>query len=152
MISYYCKNKFNAVHSIGEILLSREKLKPYSKHEIPCITGWDQRKMNARLLWLLNLDVFNGEDVEVVDALERRNEMDKVSFSNRLDQLGQEVSEMKKGLNSVRDMVNNLANNVETSQKLMMEDFKKMLGTFMSLFIVSAHQVRQNVGVGMDLD
>lgn len=85
----------------------------------------------------------------IIDALDRINKMDKVLFTNRLNELGRDVSEMKEGLNLVWDMVSNLENNVETSQKAMMEDFKKILGTFMSSFVAIA---RQNVEVGVAVD
>lgn len=86
----------------------------------------------------------------VFDALGRKNEVDKVLSINRLIKLGREVNEMKEGLNSARDMVCNLANNMETGQKAMIEDFKTMLGSFVSSFVALANKVEQTVG--MDLD
>ncbi|KAI5654625.1 hypothetical protein M9H77_31812 [Catharanthus roseus] len=59
---------------------------------------------------------------------------------------------MNEGLNSVRDIVCNLASNVEIGQKAMMEDLKTILGTFMSSFVTTAHEARQNVDVRVDLD
>lgn len=49
-------------------------------------------------------------------------------------------------------MVSNLATNVETGQKAVMKDFKNMLGSFMSSFVIPVHQERKNVGVGVNLD
>ncbi|KAI5673968.1 hypothetical protein M9H77_14332 [Catharanthus roseus] len=92
-----------------------EKVSPYQNRRTAIIADWE-------------FGLFSGVDVDTVDALGRRKDAAELgALRNRLDSFGANVIKVKCELKSLRESLNQLRRNVESSQNKMMEELHRFM-------------------------
>lgn len=101
------------------------KVVPYEKRTLLRTGDWDKNNIRGWVICLKKFCLFKGDEIPVVDELSRKEISDTSKFSSRLKR--EDIIQMKEELRSICECMSDFASNTEHGQKLMMEEFERMI-------------------------
>lgn len=75
-----------------------ERVTPSEKRSIPRVLDWTQKNVNMRVSKLKGLDMYIGQEVDIVDAVVYVDDAVMTALHKRLDGIAMVLNELKKDI------------------------------------------------------